>query len=97
MIKTRIAIFSLVIFVLSSIYSSTAVAAPNSKPFKLNCKATKAKGHTVKNILPPKVKGPYKNKLFNISTNCGDIVIEAFGVNAPVTVAAILIKPYVIA
>jgi peptidyl-prolyl cis-trans isomerase B (cyclophilin B) len=88
MIKTKIAIFSLAIFALSSIYSYTAVAAPKDKQFKLNCKATKAKGHIVKNILPPEVKGPYKNKLFNILTNCGDIVIEAFGANAPVTVAA---------
>ena len=82
MIKIKIAIFSLAIFALSSIYSSTAVAAPKDKLFKLYCKATKAKGHSVKNILPPKVKGPYRNKLFNISTNCRDIVIEVFGANA---------------
>lgn len=88
MVKSKIAIFALAIFITSTILSSTATAAPNNKEFKLNCKNTKAKGHFVKNILPPEVKGPFRNKVFNFSTNCGEIVVEAFGSNAPVTVAA---------
>ena len=88
-LKTKIAAFSLSILVASTLISPFAHAAPSSKPFKLNCKNTKAKGHAVKNVVPPEVKGPFKNRVINLSTNCGDIAIEAFGVNAPVTVTAI--------
>lgn len=88
MTKSKIAIFSLAIFISSSFLASPVNAAPNNKQFKLNCKSTKAKGHFVKNILPPEVKGPFKNKVFSLSTNCGEIVIEAFGSTAPITVTA---------
>ena len=88
MVKAKIAIFSLAFFTISTIFSSSASAAQNNKQFKLNCKSTKAKGHFVKNILPPDVKGPHRNKMFSFSTNCGEIVVEAFGSNAPITVAA---------
>jgi len=88
MLKTKMTIFSMSIFVLSLFPITNATAAPSNKPFKLNCKSTKAKGHTVKNVTPPEVKAPFKNRIINLSTNCGEIVIEAFGVNAPVTVTA---------
>lgn len=89
MVKTKVVIFSLTIFVISTLTVPVAQASPSSKPFKLNCKSTKAKGHAVKNVTPPEVKGPFKNKVINLSTNCGEISIEAFGVDAPVTVTAI--------
>jgi peptidyl-prolyl cis-trans isomerase B (cyclophilin B) len=88
MIKTKTSIFSLSIFVLALFPVTSAAAAPNDEPFKLNCKSTKAKGHAVRNVIPPKVKAPFRNRIINMSTNCGEIVIEAFGVNAPVTVTA---------
>jgi len=89
MFKAKIAVFSITIFVASSSITTVSHASPSSKPFKLNCKSTKAKGHAVKNVAPPEVKAPFRNRVINLSTNCGDISIEAFGVNAPVTVTAI--------
>ena len=70
-------------------FSSIASAAPSNTSSKINCKKTSAKGHSVKNITPPEVKAPFKNRTFTLNTNCGDIVIEADGVKAPVTVIAL--------
>ena len=67
-------------------FSTIAQAAPTKSPAKVNCKKTNAKGHSVKNITPPEVKTPFKNRNFTLKTNCGEIVIEADGVKAPVTV-----------
>ncbi|MEN9915486.1 MAG: hypothetical protein RL725_161 [Actinomycetota bacterium] len=70
-------------------FSTIAQAAPTKPPSKVNCKKTIAKGHSVKNITPPEVKAPFKNRTFTLKTNCGDIEIEADGVKAPVTVIAL--------
>jgi len=70
-------------------FSTIAKAAPSKPPSKVNCKKTIAKGHPVKNITPPEVKAPFKNRTFTLKTNCGDIVIEADGIKAPVTVIAL--------
>ena len=70
-------------------FSTIAQAAPTKSPAKVNCKKTAAKGHSVKNITPPEVKTPFKNRTFTLKTNCGEIVIEADGVKAPVTVIAL--------
>lgn len=78
------------VFAISTIFTSSAVAAPSSKPYKLNCKTTKAKGHTVKNVLPPEVKAPFKNRTLSFATNCGDITIEAYGASAPIAVTTML-------
>jgi len=78
-----------VFFISTSIFSPLASAAPSKAPKTVSCKVTKAKGHTAKNITPPEVKGPFKNKTFTFTTNCGDVVIEADGKNAPVTVFAL--------
>ena len=78
-----------VFFISTSIFSPLASAAPSKAPKTISCKVTKAKGHTAKNITPPEVKGPFKNKTFIFTTNCGDVVIEADGKNAPVTVFAL--------
>ena len=90
MAKTKITLLTISVFAISTIFTSSAVAAPSSKPYKLNCKSTKAKGHTVKNVLPPEVKAPFKNRTLSFATNCGDITIEAYGASAPIAVTTML-------
>ena len=90
MVKTKITFLTISVFAISTIFTSSAVAAPSSKPYKLNCKSTKAKGHTVKNVLPPEVKAPFKNRTLSLATNCGDINIEAYGASAPIAVTTML-------
>ena len=86
-IKFAIATSSLIIF--STILTPVSNAAPNKSLDKIKCKITKAKGHTAKNIEPPEIKGPFKNKTFTFTTNCGDVVVEADGKSAPITVTAL--------
>lgn len=90
MVKTKITLLTISVFAISTIFTSSALAAPSSKPYKLNCKSTKAKGHTVKNVLPPEVKAPFKNRTLSLATNCGDITIEAYGASAPIAVTTML-------
>jgi peptidyl-prolyl cis-trans isomerase B (cyclophilin B) len=68
----------------------TATASP--KVINISCVATTAHGDTAsefklrRSAVPkPKVQKFTKNKIITINTNCGDIVIEAFAKNAPVT------------
>jgi len=86
-IKFAIATSSLIIF--STILTPVSNAAPNKSLDKIKCKITKAKGHTAKSINPPEIKGPFKNRTFTFTTNCGDVVVEADGKSAPITVAAL--------
>ena len=86
-IKFAIATSSLIIF--STILTPVSNAAPNKSLDKIKCKTTKAKGHTAKSINPPEIKGPFKNRTFTFTTNCGDVVVEADGKSAPITVAAL--------
>jgi peptidyl-prolyl cis-trans isomerase B (cyclophilin B) len=90
MVKTKITLLTISVFTISTIFTSSALAAPSSKPYKLNCKSTKAKGHTVRNVLPPEVKAPFKNRTLSLATNCGDITIEAYGASAPIAVTTML-------
>lgn len=90
MVKTKITLLTISVFAISTIFASSAVAAPSSKPYKLNCKSTKAKGHTVRNVVPPEVKAPFKNRTLSFATNCGDITIEAYGASAPIAVTTML-------
>ncbi len=90
MVKTKLTLLTISVFAISTIFTSSAVAAPSSKPFKLNCKSTKAKGHTVKNVLPPEVKAPFKKRTLSFITNCGDITVEAYGASAPIAVTTML-------
>ena len=53
---------------------------------KALCSTTTASAHKEPAIQPPAVKLPVKNRTFTFSTNCGDIVIEADGAKAPLTV-----------
>ncbi len=86
-IKFAIATSSLIIF--STILTPVSYAAPNKSLDKINCKNTKAKSHTAKNIEPPEIKGPFQNRTFTFTTNCGDVVVEADGKSAPITVTAL--------
>ena len=70
-------------------FPAIASAAPTKKPTPVICKPTTAKAHTVKNIIPPEVKPPFKNRTFTLTTNCGEIVIQANGKGAPITVTAL--------
>lgn len=90
MVKTKMTLLTISVFAISTIFTSSAVAAPSSKPYKLNCKSTKAKGHTVRNVVPPEVKAPFKNRTLSFTTNCGDITIEAYGASAPIAVTTML-------
>ncbi|NDI25629.1 MAG: peptidylprolyl isomerase [Actinobacteria bacterium] len=70
--------------------SPTSNAAQNKKVPEVVCKKTSAKAHSIKNITPPEVKPPFKNKTFTLTTNCGDITIEAYGASAPIAVTTML-------
>lgn len=70
-------------------FPAVATAAPTKKPLPVICKSTTAKAHNVKNIIPPEIKPPFKNRSFIFTTNCGEIVIQANGKGAPVTVTAL--------
>jgi peptidyl-prolyl cis-trans isomerase B (cyclophilin B) len=86
-IKLALATSSLIIF--STVLTPVSNAAPNKSFEKINCKNTKAKGHTAKIIDPPEIKGPFQNRTFTLTTNCGNIVIKADGKSAPITVTAL--------
>lgn len=86
-IKLALATSSLIIF--STVLTPVSNAAPNKSLEKINCKNTKAKGHTAKIIDPPEIKGPFQNRTFTLTTNCGNIVIKADGKSAPITVTAL--------
>jgi peptidyl-prolyl cis-trans isomerase B (cyclophilin B) len=86
---TKVSAVTATFVIFSASFSTIAYAAPSKSASKIICKKTSAKGHTIKNITPPEVKAPFKNRTFTFNTNCGDIVIEADGVKAPVTVIAL--------
>jgi len=50
------------------------------------CKPTKAVGHKPMRLSAPVVKRPFVNRTITLITNCGEIQIEADGINAPLTV-----------
>jgi len=50
------------------------------------CKPTKAIGHKPMKLPVPEVKKPFVNRTITLTTNCGEIQIEADGINAPLTV-----------
>ena len=86
-IKLALATSSLIIF--STVLTPVSNASPNKSSEKIICKNTKAKGHTAKSIDPPEIKGPFQNRTFTFTTNCGNIVIKADGKSAPITVTAL--------
>lgn len=96
MVRSKnILVACVVIFLSSSLIPSIAAAAPkpSNKPVESNgevavtCKQTKAHAHRQKKIAMPKLQNFTKNKVITFTTNCGDIVIEAFAKKAPVTIS----------
>jgi peptidyl-prolyl cis-trans isomerase B (cyclophilin B) len=67
--------------------TSKTTAKVDSKS-KGGCTTTTAYAHKEPAIQPPVVKLPVKDRTFTLSTNCGDIVFQADGTHAPVTVLA---------
>jgi len=52
------------------------------------CKPTQAVGHKPMKLPVPEIKKPFVNRTFTLKTNCGDILIEADGISAPLTVVS---------
>jgi len=50
------------------------------------CKPTRAVGHKPMKLPAPEVKKPFVIRTITLITNCGEIQIEADGINAPLTV-----------
>lgn len=74
---------------------SKNVAVDNSKKKKVTdtssknisiCETTNIRAHRAIQVPTPKIKPTFSTKTFTLNTNCGDIVIEADGTKAPVTV-----------
>jgi peptidyl-prolyl cis-trans isomerase B (cyclophilin B) len=74
---------------------SKNVAVDNSKKKKVTdtssknisiCETTNIRAHRAIQVPTPKIKPTFSTKTFTLNTNCGDIVIEADGAKAPVTV-----------
>lgn len=74
---------------------SKNVADDNSKKKKVTdtssknisiCETTNIRAHRAIQVPTPKIKPTFSTKTFTLNTNCGDIVIEADGTKAPVTV-----------
>jgi peptidyl-prolyl cis-trans isomerase B (cyclophilin B) len=84
-----------VVFLSSAVFPSVATAAPkpsnkpvaNNNEVKVTCKQSKAVGHREIKVAIPKLQKFDKNRVITLSTNCGDIVIEAFAKKAPVTLS----------
>ena len=79
--KTRIFLTALLVLTATN-FSTQAHAGAKA----VSCKTSSAVGHAVMKLDIPKIKKPFKNKTFTFKTNCGDVVITADGVKAPLTV-----------
>ena len=66
--------------------NKNSASSNTSSSGKSICKASYAVGHAPKQMTIPVIKKPFKNKTFTFTTNCGDVVIAADGVKAPLTV-----------
>jgi peptidyl-prolyl cis-trans isomerase B (cyclophilin B) len=93
----KITAVSVVVFLASSFLVNVATAAPrpstksvSNSTGKVICKSTLASGHKPMKIPIPVVDPNISNKTFTIKTNCGDVVIQAFGELAPITVSAMM-------
>lgn len=72
-----------IFFIFSTSFSAVANASP--KLIKVVCSETSAVGHREKKVPTPKINKSSRNKIITLTTNCGDIVIEASSKNAPIT------------
>jgi peptidyl-prolyl cis-trans isomerase B (cyclophilin B) len=90
---TAIAIVAVIGFSILSAVPASAEKKPKGikKASQANkvqaiCKPTKAVGHKPMKLPVPEVKKPFVKRIFTLTTNCGEIKIEADGVSAPLTV-----------
>ena len=69
----------------------TVSVAPTSTKLAggVTCQPTTAVGHTPLVVAPPTKMAPGRMGTFTLVTNCGDIVIQTNGVQAPVTLTAL--------
>lgn len=81
----RISYVAAFAMVCGAVAATTPVAA-QAATVKLNCKATKAVGHTPKVVKQPAVAKTGSNGKITLVTNCGNIVITTYGKKAPNTV-----------
>jgi len=63
----------------------STIAGAVEPTVKVVCNETSAVAHREKKVSIPKVSKSLRNKIITLTTNCGNIVIEANGKNAPVT------------
>ena len=66
--------------------STVTVTTPAKKATPASCHATTAVSHAPIKFAIPNYKAPKANTTFTFKTNCGDVVVQADGKNAPVTV-----------
>lgn len=78
------AVAAIPVFAMGATTSPTVAKAP-----QLVCKATQAKGHTPKKVVPPTKLIAARIGTFTLVTNCGNIVIRTDGIKAPVTITAL--------
>ena len=104
LVKKQVVAAVVISAIFSLSLTQTTFAAPKKAPIKQNnakqsvaknsslvagCKPTNAMGHAPLKLPIPDVNKPHVAKTFTLKTNCGDIVIDADGVNAPLTVIAL--------
>jgi peptidyl-prolyl cis-trans isomerase B (cyclophilin B) len=80
---TKSAAFAATFVIFTAVFSTIANAAESS--VKVVCNETSAIAHREKKVSIPKVNKSLRNKIITLTTNCGNIVIEANGKNAPIT------------
>jgi peptidyl-prolyl cis-trans isomerase B (cyclophilin B) len=83
MMLKRILISMALLFSVIVLQPGSAAAAKG-----ISCKASTAVGHSPMKLDLPKIKKPFKDRVITLSTNCGEIVIAAFGTKAPLTVTS---------
>ena len=89
-----VALTSVISLSMLAVLTPMATAAEKSSKGKpstpaIKCRATTAVGHPPIKVGIPTIKKVVPNYIFTFSTNCGDIVIQADGANAPMTTTAL--------
>ena len=77
-----------VIFVVVGLSAATLIpiSTASAADAAVNCKPAKSTGHSPMKLDIPKIKKPFRDRTITLKTNCGNIVIAAYGTKAPLTV-----------
>ena len=77
-----------VIFIVAGLSAATLIpiSSASAADAVVSCKPAKSTGHAPKKLDLPKIKKPFRDRTVTLKTNCGDIVIAAYGTKAPLTV-----------